>query len=158
MEGVDAKSIDELKEKMSTAVGEAMLVRIEMERLQKGLNERTDSLLVRMTEVETQLLDATMDVSAAIQLDRLEELERAILELDPSRFKPYDPRATGPGDDADADVDDRATADTAATQPPPPTAIAAQPSPVSKETLNGSSALAEEAAEPVPAPFAPPRA
>jgi hypothetical protein len=158
VKGVDQTALDEMREKMSTAVGEAMLVRIEMERLQKGLNERTDSLLVRMTEVETQLLDATMDVSAAIQLDRLEELERAILELDPSRFKPYDPRATGPGDDADADVDDRATADTAATQPPPPTAIAAQPSPVSKETLNGSSALAEEAAEPVPAPFAPPRA
>src|SRR5262245_57676983 len=31
IQGVDAASIDELKEKMSTAVGEAMLVRIEME-------------------------------------------------------------------------------------------------------------------------------
>ena len=35
IEGVDSKSLDELKEKMSTAVGEAMLVRIEMERLEK---------------------------------------------------------------------------------------------------------------------------
>src|SRR5215218_3391930 len=86
MEGVDAKSIDELKEKMSTAVGEAMLVRIEMERLEKGVNERTDTLSVRMTDVETQVQDATMDVSTSVQLDRLEEIERTLIELDPSQF------------------------------------------------------------------------
>ena len=86
VKGVDQGAIDELKEKMSTAVGEAMLVRIEMERLEKGVNERTDSLSVRMTEVETQVQDATMDVSTAVQLDRLEEIERALIELDPSQF------------------------------------------------------------------------
>jgi len=84
--GIDTKVIDELKEKMSSAVGEAMLVRIEMERLEKGVNEKTDSLMVRMTEAETQLQDATMDVSTAVQLDRLEEIERSLLELDPSKF------------------------------------------------------------------------
>jgi hypothetical protein len=86
IQGFDQDAIEELKERMSTAVGEAMLVRIEMERLEKGVNERTDSLSVRMTEVETQVQDATMDVSTAVQLDRLEEIERALIELDPSQF------------------------------------------------------------------------
>ena len=57
-----------------------------MERLEKGVNERTDSLSVRMTDVETQVQDATMDVSTSVQLDRLEEIERALVELDPSQF------------------------------------------------------------------------
>ena len=86
IEGVDQAALDELRDKMSTAVGEAMLVRIEMERLEKTTNERTDSLSVRMTEVETQVQDATMDVSTAVQLDRLEEIERALIELDPAQF------------------------------------------------------------------------
>ena len=86
VQGVDQESLDELKEKMSTAAGEAMLVRIEMERLEKGVNERSDELVVRLTEVETQLVDATMDVSTAVQLDRLEEIERSLLELDPTKF------------------------------------------------------------------------
>ena len=81
VEGIDQDALDELKDKMSSAAGEAMLVRIEMERLEKGVNEKTDGLVVRMTEVETQLQDATMDVSTAVQLDRLEEIERALLEL-----------------------------------------------------------------------------
>jgi hypothetical protein len=63
-----------------------MLVRIEMERLEKATNERTDTLSVRMTDVETQVQDATMDVSTSVQLDRLEEIERALVELDPSQF------------------------------------------------------------------------
>jgi hypothetical protein len=86
LKGVDQTALDELRERMSTAVGEAMLVRIEMERLEKGMNERTDSLAIRMTDVETQVQDATMDVSTAIQLDRLEEIERALAELDPDQF------------------------------------------------------------------------
>ncbi len=84
--GFDSEAIDELKEKMSTAIGEAMLVRIEMERLEKTVSERTDVIAVRVTEVESQLADATMDVNTAVQLDRLEELERAVIELDPEKF------------------------------------------------------------------------
>jgi len=84
--GIDEEVIDELKDKMSSAVGEAMLVRIEMERLEKGVNEKTDTLVVRMTDMETQLQDATMDVSTAVQLDRLEEIERSLLEIDPTKF------------------------------------------------------------------------
>ena len=84
--GVDRDALDELSNKMSSAVGEAMLVRIEMERAEKSLNERTDTLAVRVTEVEAQIQDVTMDVSTAVQLDRLEEVERMVAELDPTKF------------------------------------------------------------------------
>ncbi|MAT07240.1 MAG: hypothetical protein CL424_19580 [Acidimicrobiaceae bacterium] len=86
IEGIDQDALDDLKDKMSTAAGEAMLVRIEMERLEKSVNDRTDTLSVRMTEVETALQDQVMDVSTAVQLDRLEEIERALAELDPTQF------------------------------------------------------------------------
>lgn len=86
VEGIDQDALEELKDKMSSAAGEAMLVRIEMERLEKNVAEKTDGLVVRMTDVETQLQDATMDVSTAVQLDRLEEIERSLLELDPDQF------------------------------------------------------------------------
>jgi hypothetical protein len=86
MQGIDSTAIDDLKDKMSSAVGEAMLVRIEMERMEKSVSERTDGLAIRMTEIETQVQDATMDVSTAVQLDRLEQIERALTELDPDQF------------------------------------------------------------------------
>jgi hypothetical protein len=86
VKGIDQDALEVLKNKMSAAAGEAMLVRIEMERFEKTTNERTDTLSLRLTEVETQVQDATMDVSTAIQLDRLEEIERALLELDPNKF------------------------------------------------------------------------
>ncbi len=106
VQGIDQDALEELKEKMSTAAGEAMLVRIEMERLEKGVNERTDGLIVRLTEVETQLQDATMDVSTSVQLDRLEEIERALLEL-PNVFVQRDagfapPVAPGVGNESSA--------------------------------------------------------
>ena len=105
IKGVDQNALDELKEKMSTAVGEAMLVRIEMERLEKNVNERTDSLSVRMTDVETQVQDATMDVSTAVQLDRLEEIERALIELDPSQFVRKDENSQKTVKNSSADAD-----------------------------------------------------
>lgn len=81
VQGIDQDALEELKDKMSSAAGEAMLVRIEMERMEKSVGEKTDSLAVRMTDMETQLQDATMDVSTAVQLDRLEEIERSLIEL-----------------------------------------------------------------------------
>ena len=99
--GIDEEVIDELKDKMSSAVGEAMLVRIEMERLEKGVNEKTDTLAVRMTDLETQIQDATMDVSTAVQLDRLEEIERSLLEIDPTKFVMKDESVKNEQSDAD---------------------------------------------------------
>jgi uncharacterized phage infection (PIP) family protein YhgE len=83
---VDADSLDELKEKLSAAAGEAMLVRIDLERLEKTTGERVESANARLATVESQLADATMDVSTAVQLERLEELERAVIELAPPRL------------------------------------------------------------------------
>jgi len=103
VEGVDKEALEQLKDKMSSAAGEAMLVRIEMERFQKTVDERTDTLAVRLTEAETAIQDATLDVSTAVQLDRLEEIERALGELDPTQFvrrDGNDPTVTPPGDGA----------------------------------------------------------
>lgn len=144
VQGIDQRALDELREKMSSAVGEAMLVRIEMERMEKALNERTDTLTVRVTDVETQLAENVMDVSTAIQLDRLEELERAVLELDPTRFQPYNPAAPAlPG---------RAGSENE--EPPPSAAVQG----MCQETLNPSLGDAEEVSAPGSGPFAPPRA
>lgn len=108
VEGIDQDALEELKDKMSSAAGEAMLVRIEMERLEKNIAEKTDGLVVRMTDVETQLQDATMDVSTAVQLDRLEEIERSLLELDPNQFVRKDESSNESvkkdAQDADGDV------------------------------------------------------
>jgi hypothetical protein len=50
------------------------------------VTERLDSVALRVTDVETQLVDATADVSTAVQLERLEEPGRAVIEIDPTRF------------------------------------------------------------------------
>jgi hypothetical protein len=74
-----------VKEQLSSAVGEAMLVRIEVDRFIAAQEERFDATALRMTEIEAQLAD-TMDVSEAVQLERLEEIERALIELNPNQF------------------------------------------------------------------------
>lgn len=85
--GVDQSGLDELKQQMSSAVGEAMLVRIELDRATAETAEKLDKANVRMAEIEG-LLGNEMDVNAAVQLERLDELERALAELDPDRFAP----------------------------------------------------------------------
>jgi hypothetical protein len=89
---VDERAINEVKEQLSAAVGEAMLVRIELDRLAATTDEKLDKTSLRMAEIEAQLSDE-MDVSAAVQLERLEELERAVIELNPDQFV----RRTDPG-------------------------------------------------------------
>ena len=83
---VDAESLDELKEKLSAAAGESVLIRMDLEKLEKVTTERVESANARLATVESQLADTTMDVSTAVQLERLEELERAVIELDPNKF------------------------------------------------------------------------
>ena len=82
---VDEQALATVKEQLSSAVGEAMLVRIELDRLAAETDEKFDKSTLRMAEIEAQLSD-TMDVSAVVQLERLEELERAIIELNPAQF------------------------------------------------------------------------
>lgn len=152
VEGIDQNALDELKEKMSTAAGEAMLVRIEMERLEKGVNERTDSLAVRLTEVETSVQDATMDVSTAIQMDRLEELERALIELDPTQFvrkDGVDPTVTLP---QDPDAPEPAAP---AAPAPAPAPTLAPPPPGGNFSSGGGNESVEKTAAPADAPDGP---
>jgi hypothetical protein len=82
---VDEEAINSVKEQLSSAVGEAMLVRIEVDRFVAAQEEKFDATALRMAEIESQLAD-TMDVSEAVQLERLEEIERALLELNPNQF------------------------------------------------------------------------
>ena len=82
---VDEEAINAVKEQLSSAVGEAMLVRIEVDRFIATQDEKFDASSLRMAEIEAQLAD-TMDVSEAVQLERLEEIERALLELNPNQF------------------------------------------------------------------------
>ena len=86
LEDVDAEVIDDLKDRVRSAAGEAELVRIEMERFQASMGETFDKAMFRLTEVETQLQDQAMDTETAVQLERLEEVERALIALDPSQF------------------------------------------------------------------------
>ena len=87
MNQIDSEELDELKEKMSTAIGEAMLVRIEMERLEKTLAERIDACrAARDRRRDAGRRTPPMDVVDAVQLDRFEELERAVIEIDPTKF------------------------------------------------------------------------
>ncbi|MFZ4721304.1 MAG: hypothetical protein ACOYMR_17895 [Ilumatobacteraceae bacterium] len=90
---MDEKAIQEVKDQLSAAVGEAMLVRIEIDRLAATTDEKLDKATLRMAEIEALLSDE-MDVSASVQLERLEELERALTELNPDQFvKKADPGA-----------------------------------------------------------------
>ena len=83
---VDPDAVDELREQMSGAVGESMLVRIELERVASSTSEKFDKFSVRLAELAADIADSTFDVSTAVQLERLEEIERALLELDPDQF------------------------------------------------------------------------
>ena len=80
---LDSEAIDEMKDKISSALGQAELVRIEMERFQETIRESIEKMTLRLTEVETTVQDQSMDVESAVQLERLEEVERAVLMLDP---------------------------------------------------------------------------
>ena len=75
-----------------------MLVRIEIDRVSATTDERLDRASLRMAEIES-LLGDEMDVSATVQLERLDELERAISALDPDQFvRKVDPGANAATD------------------------------------------------------------
>ncbi len=86
LDSVDVDSIDDLKDRVAGAAGEVELVRIEMERFQKSMGESLDKTVGRIVELETQVQEQHMDVETAVQLERLEEVERALLALDPGQF------------------------------------------------------------------------
>lgn len=81
---VDQDQLDAVKAELSSAVGEAMLVRIELDRVVATTDEKLDRHSIRMGEIEGLLSDQ-MDVGTAVQLERLDELERQMALLDPTR-------------------------------------------------------------------------
>ncbi|MCU1368274.1 MAG: hypothetical protein JWL72_1217 [Ilumatobacteraceae bacterium] len=83
---VDDAAVTQLREQMSAAVGESMLVRIELERVATSTGDQVDKINARIGELAAQIADTELDVSTAIQLERLEEIERALSELDPEQF------------------------------------------------------------------------
>ena len=103
---IDTDAIAALRDQMSSAVGEAMLVRIELERVSSGTAEQFDKVNIRVAECEATLSETFMDVNTAVQLERLEEIERALIELDPNQFvRKEDPNATGAQSDANSGTD-----------------------------------------------------
>ena len=99
LDSVDVDAIDEMKDRVASAAGEVELVRIEVERFQKSMGESMDKTVGRIVEIETQMQEQHMDVETAVQLERLEEVERALLALDPSQFVRRD-EATSPSSEA----------------------------------------------------------
>lgn len=86
LDSVDVDAIDEMKDRVLSAAGQVELVRIEVERFQKSMGESLDKTTGRIVEIETQMQEQHLDVETAVQLERLEEVERALLSLDPSQF------------------------------------------------------------------------
>jgi hypothetical protein len=105
VKSVDAEAMEEMQEKVSSAAGEAMLVRIELERVQKSITEQLDKATVRVTEIETMVQEQHMDVETAVQLERLEEIERAVIALDPDQFVRKGDGSGGSGGSADRATD-----------------------------------------------------
>jgi len=86
LDAVDVDALDELKDRFGGVAGEVELIRIETERFQASIGDAMDKTLVRIVELETQLQEQHLDVETAVQLERLEEVERALIALDPSQF------------------------------------------------------------------------
>lgn len=82
---IDVEALDAMREKVTSLAGETVLVRIEMDRLNEGLEDRFDKVNLRLVTMESKL-DDDADISLSVQMERLEELERSLLELDPDRF------------------------------------------------------------------------
>ena len=86
LDAVDVDALDELKDRVGGLAGQVELIRIETERFQESMGQTMDRAVVRIVEVETQLQEQHLDVETAVQLERLEEVERALIALDPNQF------------------------------------------------------------------------
>ncbi len=86
LDAVDVDALDELKDRFGGVAGEVELIRIETERFQASIGDAMDKTVIRIVELETQLQEQHLDVETAVQLERLEEVERALIALDPNQF------------------------------------------------------------------------
>ena len=83
---VDVEALDDLKDRFGAVAGEVELIRIETERFQESIGTTIDKTVDRIVELETQVQEQHLDVETAVQLERLEEVERALIALDPGQF------------------------------------------------------------------------
>lgn len=97
LKDVDSEAIDEMKDRVRSIAGEAELVRIEMDRFKESMGDAMDKNAVRLTELETQMQDQALDTETAVQLERLEEVERALIALDPDQFVRVSDMKNNPG-------------------------------------------------------------
>ncbi|MEO7398422.1 MAG: hypothetical protein ABIW84_07650 [Ilumatobacteraceae bacterium] len=128
MASVDQDAINQLREQMSSAVGESMLVRIELERVASSTGEQFDKFNLRLGELAAEIADSSMDVSTAVQLERLEEIERALVELDPDQFVRKPDQADQPDRAADEITGAMPSADAPTESPVPPATAGGEPS------------------------------
>jgi hypothetical protein len=101
LDSVDVDAIDEMKDRVASVAGEVELIRIETDRFKESIGESLDKTVARIVDLETQMQEQHLDVETAVQLERLEEVERAIIALDPSQFVRRDEHATSPSPTAD---------------------------------------------------------
>ncbi len=78
---VDPLEIESLRTLASGAAGEAALLRMDLERLTSTAGEQFDHYAVRIADIENTL-QGEADVNSAVQLERLDELERQVNSLD----------------------------------------------------------------------------
>ena len=154
-DSVDIDAIDEMKDRMTGVAGEVELIRIENERFQESMGDSLDKTNLRLVELETQMQEQHLDVETAVQLERLEEVERALIALDPSQFVRKG-ETSGPAVAATPIEDDALTSDAdEAVQ----RALAAMDSAASRTPIaSPPSEAAPPATAPLsaPAPFSPP--
>jgi hypothetical protein len=85
---LDETVIEELRGQVAQATAAASAVRAELDAVVSATHEHLESSKARLDAMEEKVDDA-LDVSTAVQLDRLDELERQMLVLEP-----YVPTAT----------------------------------------------------------------
>jgi hypothetical protein len=79
---VDASAIEAVRHEAFTARNDVEIIRAHMAHAEAGLNEQVATTARRMQQMEVEFA-AAMDVSAAVQLERLDEIERQVLMLGP---------------------------------------------------------------------------
>ncbi len=150
---IDVDAIDEMKDRMTGVAGQVELIRIDNERFQESMGDSLDKTNLRLVELEEQVQEQHLDVETAVQLERLEEVERALIALDPNQFvrkgEAGGPVASTPVDDAEltagsADADEAVQRALAAMGRP------GMSSPPSEGTPTPSTPLS------APTPFSPP--
>jgi len=168
LDAVDVEALDDLKDRFGAVAGEVELIRIETERFQESIGTTIDKTVDRVVELETQVQEQHLDVETAVQLERLEEVERALIALDPGQFVRRAELATSPGSNGSAGLPagtpesrayavalDEAGADSTDVDEAVQRALAAMGS-VSDHSSNGSGLPSPSTPISAPIPFSPP--